>query len=140
LEKGADINVLDHSGWNCLMYACHSGNDDAAQRIVEHGIHLGHKNKDGMTALMFACRYKRRNIFDLIFEQCGDDRHYLNSQDDMGYTALMWACVNTPDPYIIRKLVKKGADVSLRTIHGSTALHLAYEYGSDDNTLAMLMP
>lgn len=140
LEKGADINGLDHSGWNCLMYACYSGNDDAAQRIVEHGIHLGHKNKDGMTALMFACRYKRSKIFDLIFEQCRDEPHYLNSQDDVGYTALMWSCVNTPDPYIIRKLVKKGADVSLRTIHGSTALHLAYEYGSDDNTLAMLMP
>ena len=140
LEKGADINVHDHCGWNCLMYECHCGNKEAAQFIIQHGIHLGHNNKDGMTALMFACRYKRRHIFDLIFEQCRDDPCYLNSQDDVGYTALMWACVNTPNPYMIRKLVRKGADVSLKTIHGSTAHHLAYEYGmEDENILAMLM-
>ena len=91
-----------------------------------------------MNALMFACRYKRHDIFDLILGKC--ERGYLNVQDNIGYTSLMWACVSTPDSYMIRKLVKTGADVSLKTIHGSTALHLAYEYGMDDeNTLAMLM-
>lgn len=135
LEKGADVNIQDHSGWDCLMYACHSGNYRAAQQVIRHGIDLNQRNKDGMNALMFACRYKRRDIFDLILETCGQ----INLQDDVGYTALMWACVSTPDSYMIRKLVKKGADVSLKTIHGSTALHLAYEYGmDDDNTLAML--
>lgn len=140
LKKGADINIQDYSGWDCLMYACQSGNQEAARWIVGHGIHLWHKNKEGMNALMFACRYKRHNIFDLILGRCGGDPHYLDTQDNMGHTALMWACVNTPDPCMVRKLVKKGADVSLKTIHGTTALHLAYEYGSDDNTLAMLMP
>ena len=138
VEKGANINAQDHSGWNCLMYACYSGNYETAQQIIQHGVDLEQKNKDGMNALMFACRYKRHNIFDLILKQC-DWCQCLNTQDEIGYTALMWACVNTPDPYMIRKLVRKGADVSLKTIHGTTALHLAYEYGSDDNTVALLI-
>jgi ankyrin repeat protein len=139
LEKGANINVQDHSGWNCLMYACYDDNYQAAQQIVAYGVDLEQKNRDGMNALMFACRYKRHNIFDLILEQC-DGHEYLDTQDVIGYTALMWACVNRPDPYMIRTLVRKGADISLKTIHGSTALNLAYEYGLDDHTLAMLMP
>ena len=138
LENGANINVQDHSGWDCLMFASYYGDYQTACLSIKFGIDLNQKNLDGMNALMFACRYKRRDIFDLILGKCKIED--LNVQDNIGYTSLMWACVSTPDSYMIQKLVKKGADVSLKTIHGSTALNLAYEYGmDDDNTLAMLM-
>lgn len=83
-----------------------------------------------MTALMFACRFKQREIFDLLLEKC--DRKVINTQDNMGYSALIWACKQTPDPYMIRRLIQKGADVSLRTTHHTTALDVANEYGADE--------
>jgi len=138
LEKGADLSIQDHSGWNCLMYACHSGDRGAAHLILQNGVDLHQTNKDGMNALMFACRYKRREIFHLIMEHA--ERIHLNAHDKTGHTALIWACLNTPDAYMIRKLVRKGADALRKTIYGATALQMAYEYGADENILAMLLP
>jgi ankyrin repeat protein len=138
LEKGSDISLQDYNGWNCLMHACYCGDHKATQLILETGVDLNQKNHDGLNALMFACRYKSHVIFDLIMRYGNYDIR-LDDQDNSGYTALIYACIYTPDAYIIRKLVRAKADVSLKTIHGATALQMAYEYGADENTLAMLL-
>lgn len=137
LQMGADTSIQDYSGWTCLMYACFYGQTNAVELLLKNCININQVNNEGLNALMFSCRYKRRDIFDILIEKEDVD---LDTQDNRGHTALIWACMNTPDSYMIKKLVKMNANVSIKTNYNTTAFQLAYEYGLREEILEMLIP
>jgi ankyrin repeat protein len=46
----------------------------------------------------------------------------INSHNEMGFTALMWASQRNPDPAVLSLLLKSGANINAVSGHGLTAL------------------
>ncbi|HCJ12379.1 MAG: hypothetical protein A2Y14_03230 [Verrucomicrobia bacterium GWF2_51_19] len=70
---------------------------------------------------------------------CDDPRTDINKADGFtGWTALMYAAA-TNRPEIIRLLLEKGADKSLKNKDGQTALDLAKKSGASEDLLDLLM-
>lgn len=55
-----------------------------------------------------------------------EDKEYINYQDSLGYTALMYASMNG-HMEIVKLLLENGADTSIKNNDGKTALILAFE-------------
>ena len=133
VAHGARINQQNEIGRTALFYAIQHGFYPIASHLFENGADAHIQDNSRTNVLMVACHYKRHDILNLILKHY--DARSINTRDDMGRTALTWACsCSPPDAYIVRKLVKAGAEI------GPTALYRAYENGADDNTIAMLLP
>lgn len=140
LANGANFHVQDHNGWNCLMHACRSDTPFMARLFVEeYKVDINQRNHAKETALILACRYKRMTIFNLLIDIPDLD---LDAQDKLGNTALMWASKGVPSSFMIKILVKKGADTQIKNYDGCTAYDLVANDLVEDywDALAMLLP
>jgi hypothetical protein len=54
LERGADVNARNESGWTALFNAASTRNVESVRFLIEAGANVGHVNKDGRTALDLA--------------------------------------------------------------------------------------
>ena len=61
----------------------------------------------------------------------------INDTNDYGDSPLHWACRNLP-PYIIRKLLDKGARHDIANVSGNTPIHLAFIKGDLQTILHLL--
>ena len=75
IEKGANIEVVDHDGQTPLMHAAAVPSDDVAKILVEAGADISKVNKQGETALEIARRIWRNSqqpvveYLETVFEQ-----------------------------------------------------------------------
>ncbi|MBN2478064.1 ankyrin repeat domain-containing protein [Candidatus Micrarchaeota archaeon] len=67
LEKGADVDFQDKSGWTALMYAVFEY-EEIAELLVLNKANINLKNEDGRTALMFACWQGHLNTAKFLIE------------------------------------------------------------------------
>ena len=54
LDRGADVNAMDHQGRTALMFAAVNMHSDTVNSLLEHGADVNAKAHDGATALMLA--------------------------------------------------------------------------------------
>ncbi len=54
LERGADVNAIDHEGRTALMFAAVNMHSETVNSLLEHGADVNAKDNDGGTALMLA--------------------------------------------------------------------------------------
>ena len=144
LEHGADPHKCDNDGKTPLMFISNAPDDFYAyafyydnfrelfQLFFSKGVDVNAKNKDGETALHYACRYLGRTIeiTELLIKNGAD----VNALNNNGESALMYLCCGLychKRKELVQLLIDSGADVSVIDNDGDTALSLINELNSE---------
>jgi ankyrin repeat protein len=132
LEKDADPNVPSVFG-PILCVAARGGRSEIASLLLAHGADPDQRDAAGCTALASALGVP--NLIEALVEAgvdpnapCGDRNVWLPGQQ---VTPLMIASALGYDP-AVRALLAAGADCSVRSAEGKTALMLATEHGKSE--------
>ncbi len=139
LDEGANIDEPSTGKWSAspLYWATYFCMADAAQLLLKRGARVGVPGPDGRTLLLAAtaCSDEMHPVVNLLIEK-GDK---VNFQDNYyGYTPLINASYNN-SPEIVKRLLKSGADVNIRSKEGKTALDYA-KYYNNTGIIAILSP
>ncbi|XP_063906156.1 ankyrin-3-like [Zophobas morio] len=160
LESGASVNILDTDNNNALHYyvrtldrnlrkifnqqweetlqiAPEQGTAAIRTLLVENGVDVNAKNKNGMTPLLLTCtsKYIRCDIVQILLN-CGA---LINLMDEEHNSALHYASNSEEyNQLIINLLIKNGVDVNAQNKYGTTALQLACKNGVYGNIEILL--
>lgn len=116
-----DVNKKDFFGSTALFYACKFGFMDLIEFLRSKGATFDVVNTYGQTPLIAACTALRRDVVDIILSETTE---HINVGDKEGYTPLFWA-INPDHLDLIKLLVEKGADSTVKSVRGNTILHFA---------------
>ena len=125
IDKGANVNAKDNSGFTALMLAAQKGKFEIFKKLYRLGATVDAKDKNDMTALMVA---SAKGYEDIVKFLCNNERDPdVNAATIDGYTALMFACelTNKAGGEIVDELLKAGANPELENKDGKTAYSLA---------------
>lgn len=135
MKKGANPNFHHHC-YTVLMSACASskqGQDvrlKCIQLLLDYGASVNMRQYNGMTPLMIACKEGSEKVVEELIKR----NAYINAQDVMGWTPLIWSVNHSKhgEMEIILLLLNAGADVSIKCGRGQTAhthaLNLGYHH------------
>lgn len=84
-----------------------------------------------MTALHIAAKCGNLSACQILLQAAATLNNFVNSQDDGGWTPLVWACEHGYVE-VANYLIIKGADPSLRDVEHNEALHWAAFSGSSN--------
>ena len=85
LDRGADIEAREVSGWTALMLASVNDRVAAVELLLDRGADIEARRDDGDTALMWASWYGKVAVVKLLLDRGAD----IEARDDDGWTALM---------------------------------------------------
>ncbi|GAB1355720.1 MAG TPA: ankyrin repeat domain-containing protein [Candidatus Rifleibacterium sp.] len=141
VEAGANINETDNFGKSALYYAAEANELDAMEALVKEGADAGIRLENGRSVLMQSLnhwRYFSRECMDCILATGVD----INARDNEGKTALMWTvgiCHGKRNKesreyfeYAVNRLLKAGADKTIKDNFGKTA----FDYAKEQEELA----
>ncbi|MCC6005835.1 MAG: ankyrin repeat domain-containing protein [Thermofilum sp.] len=120
LEKGADPNARDSSGWTPLHTAVTHGHVNVAKLLIEYGADVNAKTLRGWTPLHFASAFRMPLFVKLLLEKGAD----VNAKDKDGATPLHFAA-SKGYLDIVELLLKSGADPSIVNSLGHPPAELA---------------
>lgn len=133
LEKGADINGVGRYSGAALHGAAQGDrNIEITKLLIARDAKIDMKDPQGRTPLFEAVSLQSVANVTLLIDKGAD----INKPGPYGYTPLMWAVnVNgARHPEIVRLLIAKGADTSIRNKiieqGGKNALEIAQENGN----------
>ena len=106
-----------------LLKAARVGDELKVIELLENGVDVNIRNKDGWTPLMMASGIDCTWIVRFMIEKGAD----IDATDNNGWTALMWAAFFGKTK-TARCLLDNGADVDLMDVKGRTALMLTTYY------------
>jgi ankyrin repeat protein len=68
IDKGADVNARDESGWTPLHYAAFNGHKDVAELLIAKGADVNAKDAGagGLTPLDYAKGMNYKDVADLL--------------------------------------------------------------------------
>ena len=69
LDRGAEVNGKDNSGWTPLHYAAWDGHADVAALLLDRGAEVNVKTIDGWTPLHYAADYGHADVVALLLER-----------------------------------------------------------------------
>ena len=129
------------------MYAAQNGLDDIAAKLLENEIsetssqsssqkpiaNVDFKDKDSMTALMYAAANGNKHILSLLI----DNNANINVQNNENRTPLMCAAA-AKQLDCLSYLLEKGAAVNIVDVEGNTALIYAAASGKKELVLKLL--
>ena len=117
VHNGAGVNLFTSINKHTpLMLACQSFNMDAINFLLNKGADVNLQDKDGNSALHFACS----DICYWLIQNLAD----VNMCDNHNCTPLMQASSKS-DVKKVAMLIENGAKVDLQDLNGNTALHHA---------------
>lgn len=122
LIEGCDPNLESPIGFDCLYLAVHSKFLDAVKLLIEYGAEINKNTKmwSQRTPLGLACSIGVKEIIEYLVQKGAD----INGVDKDSYTPLHCACMGDSKPEIIKFLLNHGADYTIKTNEGNTALDL----------------
>ena len=126
LEAKSEVNAKDYNlGATALMGAAEYGHTAVIELLIYKGADVNAIDKRGFRALAQAATNGHPETVRLLVTNKAD----LNAQDDKyGATPLMGAAANGHYP-IVEFLLKHGADTTLKSKNGFTALEFALQNG-----------
>src|SRR5688572_3123097 len=153
-EKGADLNKASGDGSTAMVVAIQNGHYDVARYLVEKGADINKANEKGWTPLYLSVKHRnletgtipvpnQHQAFDfikLLLERdvdvnarIGFNTEIRNGQratwfEEDGATAFVRAAL-CGDIEVMRMLLAKGADPTIKTTDGTTALMAAAGVG-----------
>jgi len=81
------IEVIEKSGVNSFLIAVTKGDLDTVKKLIEFGENVNQKTTSGMTPAMYAARYNRVEILEVLIKNGAD----LNAKCKLGHKALHYA-------------------------------------------------
>ena len=127
LDAGAQINLLDDSGYNALHRAGAGGHTAAIARLLDRKANVALRDaQGGCTALHHACTFGSIHAVAALLQP---NQKHVDATDDHGETALM-ACALHGHDAIVERLLKCQADPSAVDNKGGSALMRASNKGN----------
>ncbi len=130
LEKGADVQTKDEKGNTLSYYLANAFNEKEPaafeaklKLLTAHNLKVGQTQGNGNTLVHIAAQ--KNNI--ALLKRVVDFGIDINAMNDEGYTALHISAMKTQDDVVLKYLISKGADTSIKTEFDETALDLASE-------------
>ncbi len=127
LARGSDPDAVDATGKAPITYAAARGFVDVVRRLIDAGVDPKRRYGNDLTALMWAAGHEdgvgaaaAQSVVDLLLDHGAP----LDASDDRGRTALMNAA-ELGYPEMVDRLLRAGADRTLRDKSGKAALDLA---------------
>ena len=118
--QGVDVHAKDIVEWTPLHNATLNGKSEVVRFLLEKGADATLRDKHGRTPLHFAAQYGHEVLCATLLEAQGVD---VNAKDNDEWTPLHLASLKG-NAEVVRFLLEKGADATLRNIRGSTPLDL----------------
>ncbi|XP_071098598.1 uncharacterized protein [Haliotis cracherodii] len=140
--KNMPLDGVDKLGRNILFYAAGCGDEDVAELLVDMGLDVNTRDREGATPLHVACgkddslSNTRVNscIITFFLEKCADPC----VQDAGGDAPLHYAVMVSRSCEIVELLLEKGADPNVQGKHGCTPLHCAVQERAKDIITTLL--
>ncbi len=96
-------NETDENKVTILMKACRLGNDWDVRKLLENNADVQLRDKDGWTALMYACKYQNNlNIVNMLIERGA----LIRVRNKFNATPLLLAANYSQNPEILNVLLK----------------------------------
>jgi ankyrin repeat protein len=110
LERGADIEAVDHLGDTALGWAASNGHDEVIKVLLAHHATIDHEDLDGSTPLNSAIAYEHPATARLLIEAGANVKHA-----DLDGSSILMSAVRSGDFELIKLLVERGADPIAKT-------------------------
>uniref|UniRef100_A0A8C3Q792 Uncharacterized protein n=1 Tax=Geospiza parvula TaxID=87175 RepID=A0A8C3Q792_GEOPR len=126
LQAGANINAVDKQRRTPLMEAVANDQLETARYLLQRGGCAYSQEEDGSTCLHHAAKNGNLEMVELLLSTGQVD---VNAQDSGGWTPIIWAAEHKHIE-VIRRLLTRGADVTLTDNEENICLHWASFTGS----------
>jgi len=135
LRHGADVNVTDKNWQTPLHYAAWANSVESARLLLERGADVrAVERTDDLEPLHLAAAHKNgTELAALLLAYKAD----INARKLTDGKAPLHVAVSAQNVDMIRLLLQRGADVTLKEAAGLTSLELAQ---ADEDTPALLTP
>ncbi|XP_002738132.1 ankyrin repeat and EF-hand domain-containing protein 1-like, partial [Saccoglossus kowalevskii] len=118
--EGRNVDTRDKYFKTPLMVACHYGNFEMVQFLVENGADVNAKDNFKWTALHHACHAGQMDIVEMLVERGAE----IEVKAMNGGTPLMRA-VQSSRPDVVQYLIDKGAKVQQENRKGDNVMDIA---------------
>ena len=141
VENGADVNIKDKLGWNCLLAAAveqrhHRDLVEIIRFFISNGTDVNAVDcRESFTALQYICsdNYEGDRLIELVdlLLDAGADMHIASSIKKRNWKPIHFLCWNnlqTPNFFAIcLRFIAKGFDINSQDGQGRTLLHILYK-------------
>uniref|UniRef100_A0A3Q2QFF9 Euchromatic histone-lysine N-methyltransferase 2 n=1 Tax=Fundulus heteroclitus TaxID=8078 RepID=A0A3Q2QFF9_FUNHE len=128
IQAGAQVDAKDKDLRTPLLEAVINNHVDVARYLIQNGACVYHVEEDGYTGLHHAAKLGNLEIVNMLLETGQVD---VNAQDNGGWTPIIWAAEHK-HVKVIKSLLNRGADVSIKDKELNVCLHWAAYAGNID--------
>ena len=135
LEAGADPCIADEEGFSCLHAAIDGQcSKDTLQALIDHGVHVDTKRKDGTNALLSACRRGQSECVKFLVKSGAD----VNIDKPNGDTSLHVAVRGHCHKEALQTIIQQGVNVNAINKNSQTALIHACDTAQTESVTQLL--
>jgi ankyrin repeat protein len=132
-EVGIDINSSDDNGITPILLAA-SISEQIVGRLIKADADPKVPSREFSTPLHVASRARQTNVVGLLLDYYSYRQQwdFVNKKDEMGRTALHWAC-RSGRPETVKLLLEAGASPHSKDDAGQTPLHACAEFQEENS-------
>lgn len=129
VKAGANLKRSDFEKMTLLHQACQTGFIEVIQSLVDSGLDINAKTRDGETPLFIAAKFSHIDIFDFLLEAGADvdvkiPQKWYHLEDVEEWKVFQHASFKGWSD-VVMSLIKHEIDINVKTVKGDTPLHLS---------------